>query len=218
MRTLFLLSLLWPWRCSTLHAAGDLCVTSGAVERDGERFSIDAPSVRAVSGGPGARRAELRFRYLGPTGETRALASGELRRQVGLKLRARDGCNVVYAMWRVAPSEAIVVSVKRNLLEATSDDCENRGYRTVATLRPPSPLVKGARRSLSLEQTRDRLQLRVDGAELWSGRLPLGDRLFDGPAGLRTDNVRLEGELWHDGGGRCHQGDASGTSSSSRAR
>ena len=37
--------------------------------------------------------AGLRFRYLGSSGNELPLASGMARRQIGLKLRARDACN-----------------------------------------------------------------------------------------------------------------------------
>ena len=35
--------------------------------------------------------------------ERQAKRATDARRQVGLKLRARDGCNVVYVMWRIEP-------------------------------------------------------------------------------------------------------------------
>jgi hypothetical protein len=56
--------------------------------------------------------AEAHFTYLGSTGNEARLGSGELRRQFGLKLRAEDACNLVYAMWRIEPESKLVVSVK----------------------------------------------------------------------------------------------------------
>jgi hypothetical protein len=38
----------------------------------------------------------------------------EMRRQSGLKLRAQNGCNLVYAMWRSEPESKLGVSVTRN--------------------------------------------------------------------------------------------------------
>ncbi len=86
----------------------DLHVTNGVVTalRNGA-LAIDTPSSRAVvrtapvSGADQA--AEIRFRYVGPSKADKPLASGELRRQIGLKLRAADSCNVVYVMWHIAP-------------------------------------------------------------------------------------------------------------------
>ena len=92
----------------TRMSLDDLHVTNGVVTalRNGA-LAIDTPSSRAVvrtapvSGADQA--AEIRFRYVGPSKADKPLASGELRRQIGLKLRAADSCNVVYVMWHIAP-------------------------------------------------------------------------------------------------------------------
>src|SRR6266851_740576 len=73
----------------------DLCVTNGTVSMlPGGRLAIDTPSSRAVIHAATANTAdqvaEIRFRYMGPTQISKPLASGELRRQIGLKLRAKD--------------------------------------------------------------------------------------------------------------------------------
>src|SRR6202044_499948 len=83
----------------------ELCVTNGVVSspRGGE-LVIDTPSSRAVVRDLARSQdqvAEIRFRYLGASQESKPLASGELRRQIGLKLQAEDACNVVYAMWHI---------------------------------------------------------------------------------------------------------------------
>ncbi|MGI8569780.1 MAG: hypothetical protein ACR2KT_12280 [Methylocella sp.] len=59
---------------------------------------MDTASSRAVALASGGRSAEIRFRYLGPSAETKPLASGELRRQIGLNSGRRITCNLVYAM------------------------------------------------------------------------------------------------------------------------
>ncbi|MEA2752645.1 MAG: hypothetical protein QOI41_6788, partial [Myxococcales bacterium] len=68
--------------------------------------------VRAVIAGDRSRAAELAFVYRGPSVSTAPLANGELRRQIGLKLRAQDTCNVVYVMWHVERSPGAFVSVR----------------------------------------------------------------------------------------------------------
>src|SRR5262249_50917915 len=83
-----------------------LCVTNGAVAAGpGDKLAIEGASARAVvHDTPTAdQAAEIRFQYLGPSRDTRRLASGEVRRQIGLKLRAESGCNLIYAMWRIEP-------------------------------------------------------------------------------------------------------------------
>jgi hypothetical protein len=76
----------------------NLCVTEGQIEQlpDG-RFSVSVPKMRAYLNAFTPPRVEARFTYLGSTGNEARLGSGELRRQFGLKLRAQDACNLVYA-------------------------------------------------------------------------------------------------------------------------
>lgn len=177
----------------------------------GGRLRIEDPKVRAVvstSERPGvralvspvreeARVAELRFTYLGATLEQKPLRSGELRRQVGLKLRARDGCNVVYVMWRLEPKAGLVVSMKHNPGMSRSDDCGNGGYRTVKPRNKGAVpgLEPGGSHTLRAELQGAELKVRVDGRIVWEGMLPAEALTFDGPVGLRTDNGRFDVEL-----------------------
>jgi hypothetical protein len=109
-----------------------LCVTNGAVASlPGGRMRIDTASSRAVVLASGGRSAEIRFRYLGPSAEVKPLASGELRRQIGLKLMAQDTCNLVYAVWHLEPDAKFGVSVKRNPGKQTHEECHADGYVTV---------------------------------------------------------------------------------------
>src|SRR5260370_38399115 len=65
-----------------------LCVSNGAVTTlPSGKLAIDTPSSRAVVRVGTTQTAEIRFRYLGPSQDAKPLASGELRRQLGLKLR-----------------------------------------------------------------------------------------------------------------------------------
>ncbi len=192
-------------------------VTQGKLESlPNGRLVIEEPKVRAVANaGPSrealglqalrgqarsaseARVAELRFTYLGATREQKPLASGELRRQVGLKLRARDGCNVIYVMWRIEPKPGLVVSVKSNPGQHRSDDCGNGGYQTVkprTKARVPG-LAPGDSHTLRAELQGAVLKVRVDGESVWEGTLPAEALSFDGPVGLRTDNGRFQVEL-----------------------
>ena len=83
-------------------------VTTGEIRSlpDG-RLAIESPEVRAVWRSATPDIAEIRFWYLGPTAATKPLASGEVRRQVGLKLRARATCNVLYVMWHIEPDRRL---------------------------------------------------------------------------------------------------------------
>ena len=86
----------------------DLRVTDGAIEElpDG-RLTVESPEMRAVLRQQTSQKVEARFTYLGPTVPQNKLADGEVRSQFGLKLRAQDGCNVIYVMWWIAPASGI---------------------------------------------------------------------------------------------------------------
>src|SRR5215471_12265399 len=81
-----------------------MCVTEGVLEElKDSRLSVKVPKMRAVVAASTTPVAEARLTYLGPTSADAPLASGEMRRQFGLKLRAQDGCNLIYVMWRIEP-------------------------------------------------------------------------------------------------------------------
>jgi hypothetical protein len=109
----------------------------------GQRLSVSVPKMRAYLKAFTPQVVEAHFTYLGSTGNEARLGSGELRRQFGLKLRAQDACNLVYAMWRIEPESKLVVSVKSNPGQHTSAECGNRGYRNVKARRStPVPALR----------------------------------------------------------------------------
>lgn len=172
-------------------ALDELDITHGAIMAAADGLHIADPKVRAVVPGAAGDAAELRFVYAGQTSITVPLASGEVRQQVGLKLQAADGCNLIYVMWRMG--EGVVVSIKRNPGQHTHAECGVRGYRNLPPelrIPIPAPQVGSAHR---LEAAIDDgvLVARVDGDEVWRGRLDATARELRGPPGLRTDNVAL---------------------------
>jgi hypothetical protein len=149
-------------------------------------------SVRAELG-THARGATLEFAYQGPVGHPQPLASGELRRQIGLKLRAHDTCNVVYVMWHIEPRPGIEVAVKSNPGLRTHADCRDHGYSFIA---PRQTALTAAIRpntwhTLSATLHGQRLDVSADGALVWQGPLPSAAFAFDGPVGVRSDNGRF---------------------------
>ncbi len=140
----------------------DLCVTEGSIEETPDhRLSVNVAKMRAYVDAYTQPVAQVRFTYLGSTPNEAPLASGEMRRQFGLKLRAQDACNLVYAMWRIEPESKLVVSVKNNPGEHTSAQCGNRGYQNIKPLRrsPLPSLHSGDTHTLRAEK---------NGAELRS--------------------------------------------------
>jgi hypothetical protein len=174
-------------------------VTSGTVREDTDQHLIvDIPEVRAVLRTQTPQAAAIRFTYLGPTTDSKPLASGEMRRQLGLKFRAQNTCNLVYVMWHIEPENGIAISVKRNPGQRTHAQCGARGYTNVRPRRaaPVSPIVPGVSRMLQATLKGNELTVLVDGAVAWKGMLPVWIADFDGPVGLRSDNVRFEFEYY----------------------
>lgn len=167
-----------------------LCVTKGKLT--GAR--VLEPTFRAVASGRRGDAIDARFVVRGQTARLRALASGQHRRQVGLKLRAEDGCNLVYVMWRLDPRPMIEVSVKRNRGQRTHAECGPRGYTKVAPERTAvlPALEDGQPHALHAEIVDDRLIAWVDHEVAWEGELPVAARELAGPPGLRSDNLDVE--------------------------
>jgi hypothetical protein len=136
----------------------------------------------------------VRFTYLGSTPNETPLASGEMRRQFGLKLRAQDACNLVYAMWRIEPESELVVSVKTNPSEHSSAQCGNRGYQNIKPRRssPLPALTGGGTHILRAEMNGAEMKVFADNSLVWEGSVGPDALGFDGPVGIRSDNARLE--------------------------
>ncbi len=167
-----------------------LCVTMGQIA--GTR--VDAPTFRAVAQTHAGDAASLRFAVHGDSTEHRALASGQLRRQLGLKLRAADGCNLVYVMWRRDPAPGIEVSVKRNAGQHTAKECGNAGYTKLApTHRGTTPVLDdGREHELRAEISGELLTAWIDGALAWQGTLPDDAQQLTGAPGVRSDNLAFD--------------------------
>jgi len=177
---------------------GDLCVTEGTIEKaPGDRLSVDVPKMRAYVNAHTSQSIEMRFTYRGPTQKESALGSGEQRRQFGLKLRAHDPCNLVYAMWRIDPESKLVVSVKRNPTQHTSGECSNHGYQNVKPRKAADAphLRPGETHTLRAEMNKDELRVFVDDHQVWEGEVGPEAANLEGPIGIRSDNASLEFNL-----------------------
>lgn len=172
----------------------DLCVTEGALEWHRGTLAVTVPKMRAYLNRAGADVAQLTFSYLGPTTTQARLGSGASRRQFGIKLRAADACNLVYVMWRLAPENRLVVSVKSNPGQHSSAQCANRGYRNIkpSSSAPLPVLAPGQSHKLTAQLRDGELLALVDGGTVWQGSAGALGAPAEGPVGLRTDNVRLE--------------------------
>jgi hypothetical protein len=177
---------------------GKLCVTEGAIEQaSGNRMSVNVPKMRAFVTVATTEDVEARFTYLGKTADEKPLGSGEMRRQFGLKLRAQDACNLVYAMWRIEPESKLVVSVKSNSGQHTSAECANRGYRNIKPVhsRPVPVLRPGVTHTLRAELKEAEMRVYADNQLVWEGNVGILGGRPNGPVGIRSDNAKLEIEL-----------------------
>ncbi len=173
-------------------------MTEGVIsELPGLRLAVNVPKMRAYLNAPTPPVLEAQFVYLGASENEAELAPGEIRRQFGLKLRAQDACNLVYVIWRVEPKARLVVSVKSNPGEHISTQCGNGGYRNIKP-RSSSPvpvLYSGAVHTIHAEMHETEMRVSIDGSVVWVGSVGQEALAFDGPVGIRSDNVRLQIEL-----------------------
>jgi hypothetical protein len=175
-----------------------LCVTAGKVEAvSSGQFHVNQGGMRAIVAGGNGNGAELAFTYRGPSAVTAKLADGTLRRQIGLKLRARDTCNVVYVMWHIEPTRGVNVSVKSSPSLHSHEACGATGYVNVKpTKSHPAPgVAQGDRHTLRATLESSELRVVADGETVWEGVLPKEALAFDGPAGIRSDNGDFDFEL-----------------------
>ncbi len=186
------------------------CVTKGAIDETGNsRLEVKVPEMRAVVASPTDQAAEVKLTYLGPTTKDKPLRSGEMRRQFGLKLRAQNGCNLVYAMWRIEPKSELVVSYKSNPGMTTNAQCGTHGYHTLKPTRDlKAPrLEEGKEHTLRAEISGNEMKVAIDGKTVWQGLLAPEALAVDGPVGVRSDNGRFKFELF----ARPATGDAEST-------
>ncbi len=171
-----------------------VCVTSGQVDKRGSQFRVMDKGMRGVVNDDHSSDVELLFHYAGPAKKQEPLASGEMRMQVGLKLRAQDTCNVVYVMWHMAPDQGVAVSVKHNVAMHTHAECADGGYVNMKprVTKAPPPIVAGSTHALHAAIDGTTLRVHADGALVWEGDLGDVAFAFDGPAGVRTDNVEAD--------------------------
>lgn len=150
----------------------------------------------------------IRFRILGPTAEQTPLSDGEMLQQVGLRLRVRDTCNVLFVMWATTPREHIRVVLKTHPDMARFADCGAGGYTQVADFDRASygfrSALQGGESSLAVRIVDDRF-IRI---YLNDGSAPLAIvdaranatlesflTTIRGHTGVRSDNLRLSFEL-----------------------
>jgi len=194
---------------SSLQPVGTdmLCVTEGSLAAlPDQGLSVTVPKMRAFVRYESRQAVEAHFEFEGRTHKVVPLESGEIREQFGLKLRAADACNLVYAMWRFKPTSSLVVSVKSNPGKHTSAECGNAGYTNIQpqSSKPVAAPLRDSSHTVRASFSASALRVFVDNEVVLEGDLPPGAFEFDGPVGVRSDNVRVQFRLFapppNDGG------------------
>jgi hypothetical protein len=175
----------------------DLKVTQGKVQETSAGFlMVSGPKERAQFKHGRQQHAVLRFRYRSPSEKVMPLASGGIVRQIGLKLRTKNTCNLLYVMWRICPDEYILVTLKRNPDKSMHKQCQASGYQAIATI-PLGSLQISAKdhkmhtisACLDAHVQGYRLTVIADDRKIWSGTIDADVmRDMNGPAGFRSDN------------------------------
>lgn len=164
-------------------------------------FRTESPEMRGIFTFPSSRHVttgvSLRFVPLGEPDEVSHLGNGEVRHQIGLKLLARDPCNLLYVMVRREQdgTAALYVSTKLNPGENTSALCTDHGYVSLAGHIPLGPLNEGVEHTLAADWDAYSMSMRVsyDGAPV--GEIEIDDAtlsLLGTESGVRTDNMVAE--------------------------
>ena len=162
-------------------------------------LTINSPEVRATETAAGSKAVRLVFVFHGPSEQVAKLASGEVVHQIGLKLRAKNTCNLLYIMWKLEGDQQVVVSIKRNPGMSTHEECGASGYANVpagfCAAKDKFPAARDGKphtleaQLMKIDAKSYELVAKADGNVVWEGPIEashLDD--VDGPAGFRTDN------------------------------
>lgn len=195
-------------------ALSDLIITSGAVTNGSSGFfNTSTPVTRAEIDNDRVQSAyaKITFRYNGESDSDIPLSDGTMRRQIGLKLRSKNTCNILYVMWWLEPYENLAVSIKSNPGMMYHSQCGDQGYTslyadTSANPFPPvSSMSDGNYHELSalLKPISDsnpngtkgddfELIICVDGYEVWRKNIYNLPVDVSGISGFRTDNGNFD--------------------------
>lgn len=174
------------WRRLT---GAELCLTLGKLSEPSQAvFFTNSGAMRAHATSSESEDAQLSFTYQGKSRKDDPLASGLVRRQIGLRLRAQDSCNVISVMWVIDPDPRILIETKYNPGQTTNAECGTNGYTRVAEIPIPAAEV-GSFHELRARMDGQNLDVWADGTSVFGE--PLGAEVLDmqGPPGVRTDNV-----------------------------
>lgn len=190
-------------KAQTRAQLSEFDVSDGKIEKAKEnRLLVSSKEMRAtLKQTSPTQKVTLNFTYLGPTSEVSHVGNGEIRHQLGIKLKAQDICNLVYVMWNF-DTQKIAVSVKLNPGQRTHEDCLDRGYINNIKPRlssPPPAVYVDQSHTLHASLEGQELTVLADGRPVWRGTLIPVVLDFKGPVGIRSDNAHVVFDFLADG-------------------
>jgi hypothetical protein len=171
----------------------DFDVSDGKITKASHgRLSTDSGEMRATLRTKTEQSATITFTFLGRGATVSALADGEVRYQIGLKMESEDVCNLLYVMWDLN-HPTLRVSVKQNPGMNTSAECHDHGYVNLTpTVERQLPTVMlDSKHTLEATLTGNKLTAWADGVVVWEGENTVNPRL-NGVLGIRTDNLHVD--------------------------
>ncbi|MEZ0391398.1 MAG: Ig domain-containing protein [Pseudobdellovibrionaceae bacterium] len=175
-----------------------ICATNGQVQTNSaESIEVTTATSRSVVTTPTEQKIRIDFTYLAPINDPAANPNGH--RQIGLKLRAANSCNVLYVMWPVAGGP-LKVTLKRNDGMKNHSECGPEGYTnlTPSLSKTVSALQIGRKYRLQAEYENETLNVYASGVKAWSGMIENQDIPFQGPVGVRTDGGKFTFDIYTD--------------------
>jgi hypothetical protein len=177
-----------------------LTITEGKIKPTTDNhFLVSVGAMRGTYGSVPRDSVAINFTYQGKTAIDVPLGDGSIRRQIGLKLHAKDTCNVIYVMWWIEPTQGINVSFKSNPGKSTHKACRDGGYSEIKptmSAQEAIPTIRvGEEHSLQAAIVGNELQVKINSVPVWKGVLPPQALAFTGPVGIRTDNVNADIEF-----------------------
>jgi hypothetical protein len=123
-----------------------------------------------------------------------------MRRQIGIKLRAQDTCNIAGANWHIETDARVAVAVKRNGGRHTNAQRSAQGYLNMKPMRDRNAPAIGQDEwhELKAVLSDSSLPFWTNGQVAWDGSVAAPLALIEGPVGPRSDHGRFELEFLAD--------------------
>jgi hypothetical protein len=173
----------------SISASAQLAVTNGKIST-ASTYSVETPSSRANVLYHDGDNLELTATYLGPTAQKQLFADGSFQEQVGIKLRNVNECNLIYIMRRIQPNPSVSVSIKVNPGETIT--CGDKGYTMIKSIPVGVPAIGSTFvLSANMDPVTNIVRVTLDGTLLWAGNVKVPFTSYQGGAGIRTDNAKI---------------------------